>query len=315
MALHRDSPVGAESAHPPGYVQSSDPGAVGAHKVWVDTTAGTGAYVYKIRNAANSAWETVGSGGGGSAITAKDEGSTLTAAATSFDFAGDGVTATSVGGAVTVTIPGAASGGNPPLWSTQSGADAVFASFADGDPIQAATEVLNTTTGAAGPTPSNIGTSLARAMYFALPRTLAVASANFFAVGSTTGLYKFAIYRASDGAQMWESGAVTTVANAWLTVTAGTPFTLAAGTTYLWCVTVTSTGATAGFRSPLPPIVAATFGLDDTPIGGGDIGMPAFATFAVTAGAFPGTLPTLTAAAMGSATGTVPVAWLKGTAS
>lgn len=46
---------------------------------------------------------------GDAPITAKDEGVTLTAAATSFDFVGGGVVATNVGGAVTVTI-GAGSG-------------------------------------------------------------------------------------------------------------------------------------------------------------------------------------------------------------
>lgn len=44
---------------------------------------------------------------GGSAITAKDEGTNLTTALTSLDFVGAGVTATNTGGAVTVTIPGA----------------------------------------------------------------------------------------------------------------------------------------------------------------------------------------------------------------
>lgn len=46
----------------------------------------------------------VGGGGGGS-IVVKDEGSTLTAAVTSIDFVGSGVTATTSGAAVTITIP------------------------------------------------------------------------------------------------------------------------------------------------------------------------------------------------------------------
>jgi hypothetical protein len=46
-----------------------------------------------------------GTGGGGSSITAKDEGSTLTSTVTSIDFAGAGVTATNSSGDVTVTIP------------------------------------------------------------------------------------------------------------------------------------------------------------------------------------------------------------------
>jgi hypothetical protein len=47
-------------------------------------------------------------GGGGSSIAAKDEGTTLTSAATSFDFVGAGVTATNSSGAVTVTVPAGA---------------------------------------------------------------------------------------------------------------------------------------------------------------------------------------------------------------
>lgn len=48
-------------------------------------------------------------GGGGAAITAKDEGSNLTTALASLNFAGAGVTATTSGNDVTVTIPGAGS--------------------------------------------------------------------------------------------------------------------------------------------------------------------------------------------------------------
>lgn len=55
--LHKDITVGEECSHPPGYVQATDPGAVGAHRVWVDTSGGTGAYVWKIRKADDSGWE------------------------------------------------------------------------------------------------------------------------------------------------------------------------------------------------------------------------------------------------------------------
>jgi len=44
--------------------------------------------------------------GGGSAITVKDEGSSLSTAAVSFDFVGTGVTATNSSNNITVTIPG-----------------------------------------------------------------------------------------------------------------------------------------------------------------------------------------------------------------
>lgn len=45
--------------HPAAYVASADPGSVGAHKFWVDTTSGP-PYQLKKRNAANTAWEAVG---------------------------------------------------------------------------------------------------------------------------------------------------------------------------------------------------------------------------------------------------------------
>ena len=46
----------------------------------------------------------IGSGGGGTDITVKDEGSNITTEVTSFDFVGSGVTATNSGNDVTVTI-------------------------------------------------------------------------------------------------------------------------------------------------------------------------------------------------------------------
>lgn len=59
-----------------------------------------------------TSWDTiVHSGGTGSAITAKDEGTTLTAAMASINFTGAGVTATASGNDVTVNIPGGGGGG------------------------------------------------------------------------------------------------------------------------------------------------------------------------------------------------------------
>jgi hypothetical protein len=55
---------GAIAIHPAAYVQSTDPGAVGAHKFWMDTSTGAGTraspYTLKKRNAANSGWELFG---------------------------------------------------------------------------------------------------------------------------------------------------------------------------------------------------------------------------------------------------------------
>jgi hypothetical protein len=49
--------TGASAVHPASFTQSSDPGAVGANKLWIDTT--TSARVLKQRNTANTAWVTV----------------------------------------------------------------------------------------------------------------------------------------------------------------------------------------------------------------------------------------------------------------
>lgn len=43
--------------HKVGYVQSGDPGAIGTGKVWVDTSGGVGNWLLKIRNAADTGWE------------------------------------------------------------------------------------------------------------------------------------------------------------------------------------------------------------------------------------------------------------------
>jgi hypothetical protein len=67
--------------------------------------------------------------GSGSAITSKDEGSTLTSATTSVDFVGSGVTATNTGGAVTVTIAGGGGTTTNALTITNTGGASAGATF------------------------------------------------------------------------------------------------------------------------------------------------------------------------------------------
>jgi hypothetical protein len=55
--FHKD--LSGDELHVPGYIQSSDPGAVGSGKMWIDTSAGTGLWVIKIRNNSNTAWESI----------------------------------------------------------------------------------------------------------------------------------------------------------------------------------------------------------------------------------------------------------------
>jgi hypothetical protein len=50
--------TGAAAIHPSAYIQTSDPGAVGANKSWYDST--TTPYVHNVRNPTNTGWVTVG---------------------------------------------------------------------------------------------------------------------------------------------------------------------------------------------------------------------------------------------------------------
>lgn len=71
MGLHKN--ITESELHVPGYIQASDPGAIGAGKLWVDTSGGPGNWVTKIRNATDADWEEVsGSGGGGGATDYPD---------------------------------------------------------------------------------------------------------------------------------------------------------------------------------------------------------------------------------------------------
>lgn len=57
MADHRD--LTAPSGHVVGYVQAGDPGAIGAGKIWVDITDGLNNYKMFVRNAGDTAWESI----------------------------------------------------------------------------------------------------------------------------------------------------------------------------------------------------------------------------------------------------------------
>lgn len=52
--LHKNL-TGADAVHPFGFVQSTDPGAVGANLCWIDTSVGP-PYVLRLRNVSNTGW-------------------------------------------------------------------------------------------------------------------------------------------------------------------------------------------------------------------------------------------------------------------
>lgn len=162
----------------------------------------------------------------------------------------------------------------------------------------------------AGPTPTGITVSLARAVMFTPPANMTCIKVRLFGVGVTTNLYKFAIYPVGVGStKLWDSGTVTTAANTWLNIV--TNFNLTAGTQYWFCVTAVTTGTTAGFRSMPAPLGTNFWGANVAPVGARALSISVYVQFVVASGVFPGTLPAVAAAAYAAGTtGTVPFALL-----
>jgi len=200
-----------------------------------------------------------------------------------------------------------AGGGDPPWYGV------LYSNQNDCDPREMIREwnMLSV----AGPTPTGITASLARCIMFTPPANITVNRIRLFGVGSTTNLYKFAIYAVGAGnAKLWDSGTVTTAANTWLNIATGLPITLTAGTRYWFCVTAVTTGTTAGFRSMAAPLGTTFWGAAAAPIGALSLSLPVCAQFAVSVGVFPATLPAVAAAAYsGGTTGSVPFALLDNT--
>lgn len=93
---HKDQ-TGANAIHQSAYVQSADPGAVGAFKDWYDTT--TDPAIHKVRNTANDGWLTVGSAAADLASHLSDATDAHDASAISYA-GGTGISATDVEAAV-----------------------------------------------------------------------------------------------------------------------------------------------------------------------------------------------------------------------
>jgi hypothetical protein len=98
--------------HVPGYRQDSDPGAVGAGRYWVDSSGGTGAWILKVRNAADSGWEEVASGGGGAALTVQEIDGTPSDTAVTIIRVTNGKMTDNGAGDVTLDLSGGGGGGS-----------------------------------------------------------------------------------------------------------------------------------------------------------------------------------------------------------
>jgi hypothetical protein len=197
-----------------------------------------------------------------------------------------------------------AGGGSSELWEGK-----VHINMRDGNPLAepfmiAATNTTITPT----VTPTNIGIAVGRLVAFRYKNPITVSTIRWYGIGAVADIYTAAIYRDSDGARLWFPGNVNTTANAWGSNTAGgLPLTFAADTLYWFGIGADTIGTTAGFVTPPVPR-QQSWGLA-TPAWAGltTIGLR-YCQVALTAGAWPATLPTKVNAA--AWTGFVPVFWL-----
>lgn len=180
----------------------------------------------------------------------------------------------------------------------------VHALWGDGNPSihDSMWSFQNTVASVAGPTPTGIGTAVGRLVSFRYEKELTVANVRWFGVAAVATTYTAAVY--SGTTRLW-TATISTAAAAWSSVAAS--FVIPAGTQCWFGLGTTATGTTAGFRSPASPI-ASSLGLATMP-GNLDAYGPKYSQVALTAGAWPTTLPALAAAAFASAgsTGTVPI--------
>lgn len=169
--------------------------------------------------------------------------------------------------------------------------------------------------GAAAPTPTNITTSIARCAMFRPPANITVDKIRFYGVGSTSGIYRVAIYRFSDLARLAVVNDFDTTANTWGAAGSDLNLSLTAGTLYFVAVAVDSTGTTAGIAAYGGTIAATTGQIQTAP--GSLPGNLAAASgyldaycfqFAVTSGALPD--PAATLAAQAAWTGGMPAFFL-----
>ena len=207
----------------------------------------------------------------------------------------------------------------PSPWSTQAGADALFAATGDGNPVLAAREMDRGSV--AAPANARVGATTARIVKFRLPKTLALGSVNLLPITSHSSgsVFRFAIYPVAAGsAILWDSGGpFGLTAGTWLSLAGTTGVALNANTDYWFCFLANSDSTTAFFRTPHAPLFSTQFGAGAPPLGGRSLGIAEFAQIPLTtAGVFPATLPTIAAAGYGGTDyGTLPVAFLRGTAS
>lgn len=182
----------------------------------------------------------------------------------------------------------------------------LHALWGDGNPYSQ--DVLwafqNTALSVAGPTPTQVGTTVGRLVQFRFERPITVANFRFFSLAAATAGLKPAIYDGNNGAQVWSS-THTPNTTGWLSLAAPAGLTLAADVPYWFGFTVNATSTVATFRTPAAPPQNS---IDVSPPGSLNKWGPKFAQTPLTGGAWPTSLSSFSSAIYnGGATGTVPL--------
>jgi hypothetical protein len=119
----------------------------------------------------------------------------------------------------------------------------IIAGYGRGDPQQM---LRIAQSGSVAPTPTNIGTAVARIAYFRPPADILVNKIRFFGVGATTNVYRVAIYNADTLARLMAETAFTTAAGAWGAAGTGLALQLVKDQLYFIAVSVNAIGTTPG---------------------------------------------------------------------
>lgn len=189
----------------------------------------------------------------------------------------------------------------------------LYAAWGSCDPTIAFGLAVNS--GSVAPTPTAITTSVARIAYFVPPVDIVVNKIRYFGCGSTTGVYRVAIYNGDTLARLTSELSINTSAATVGSVGSGLALTLTAGQLYFIAVSVNATGTTAGIMAigPTGATVGGTVAILPKSFAGNlDLDLKyltgAYAQFAVTTGALPD--PAATIAAQGIWTGGMPLFFL-----
>lgn len=195
-----------------------------------------------------------------------------------------------------------------PSWYTK-----LYAAYGNCDPQIGFN--LGIATGSLAPTPTQIGTTVARIAYFVPPADIVVNKIRYFGCGSTTGIYRVAIYNGDTLARLTTELSMNTAAATIGSVGSALALTLTAGQLYFIAVSVNATGTTAGLMAMgttagttagtvaiLPKSYTGNLDLDLKCLSG------AWAQFAVTTGALPD--PAATIAVQSVWTGGMPLFFL-----